>query len=201
VVNEVYRVIVGKSGHPGQFLYIDCWQDGVPSQLTWLRPCLQETCRIMVAKVATTPKCRERTKEPVLAEEPKEVPLPCVPLYPPLPPAPSSTPSPSTSDGETQGTNTPLKPDPEALGILTPPTSLGPTDPKSTPSLPFLTPHSSFNWGYPTGPREDPFTPQTLTTLQMPLKEAKAQYIMTSMVKYKEEGEHSLTSPLPLQIS
>jgi hypothetical protein len=26
VVNEVYRVIVGKLGHPKQFSCIDCWQ-------------------------------------------------------------------------------------------------------------------------------------------------------------------------------
>jgi hypothetical protein len=32
VVNEVYRVIEGKPGHPEQFLCIDCWQDAV---LSW----------------------------------------------------------------------------------------------------------------------------------------------------------------------
>jgi hypothetical protein len=32
VVNEVYRVIVGRPGHPEQFPYIDCWQDTV---LSW----------------------------------------------------------------------------------------------------------------------------------------------------------------------
>jgi hypothetical protein len=34
VVNEVYRIIVGKAGHPDQFPYIDCWQDAVLSWLT-----------------------------------------------------------------------------------------------------------------------------------------------------------------------
>jgi hypothetical protein len=29
VVDDVYRVIVGKPEHPDQFLYIDCWQDAV----------------------------------------------------------------------------------------------------------------------------------------------------------------------------
>jgi hypothetical protein len=68
-VNEVYRVIVGKPGHPEQSPYIDCWQDAVLSQPTWLRPCLEEACRIMVARVATTSKCRKKAKEPILAEE------------------------------------------------------------------------------------------------------------------------------------
>jgi hypothetical protein len=75
VVNEVYRVIVGNPGHPDQFPYTDCWQNAVFSQPTWLRPYLEEACRIMIARVATTPKCREKTKEPILAEEPEEKPL------------------------------------------------------------------------------------------------------------------------------
>jgi hypothetical protein len=57
VVNEVYRVIVGNPRHPDQFPYIDCWKDAVISQATWLRPCLEEACRIMVARMATTSKC------------------------------------------------------------------------------------------------------------------------------------------------
>jgi hypothetical protein len=54
----------------------------------------------MVARVAATSKCREKTKEPVLAEEPEEVPLSYVPLYPPLPPVPNSVPSPLILDGD-----------------------------------------------------------------------------------------------------
>jgi hypothetical protein len=54
IVNEVYRGIVGKPGHPEQFLYIDCWQDAVLSRPTWLRACLEEAYRIMVARVAAT---------------------------------------------------------------------------------------------------------------------------------------------------
>jgi hypothetical protein len=42
VVDEVYGVIVGKPGHPEQFPYIDCWQDAVLSQPTWVRPYLGE---------------------------------------------------------------------------------------------------------------------------------------------------------------
>jgi hypothetical protein len=66
VVNEVYRVIVGKPGHPEQFPCIDRWQDAVLSWPKWLRPCLEKTCRIMAARVATASKCREKAKEPVL---------------------------------------------------------------------------------------------------------------------------------------
>jgi hypothetical protein len=69
VVNEVYGVIVENPEHPDQFPYIDSWQDSVLSQPTWLRPCLEEACRIMVARVATTSKCRKKAKEPILAEE------------------------------------------------------------------------------------------------------------------------------------
>jgi hypothetical protein len=54
----------------------------------------------MAARVDTTSKCREKTKEPVLAKEPKEVPPPYVLLYPPLPPVPSSAPPPPALDGE-----------------------------------------------------------------------------------------------------
>jgi hypothetical protein len=33
VVNEVYKVIVGKPGHPDQFPNFDCWQDEVLANL------------------------------------------------------------------------------------------------------------------------------------------------------------------------
>jgi hypothetical protein len=91
VVNEVYRVIVGKPGHPEHFPYIGCWQDALLIWPKWLR----------VARVATTSKCkRKKTKEPVLAKKPKKMPPTYVPLYLPLPPVPSSTPLPLTLDGE-----------------------------------------------------------------------------------------------------
>jgi hypothetical protein len=96
VVSEVYRVIVGNPGHPDQFPYIDCWQDAVFSQPTWLRPCLEEACRSMVARVATASKYREKT----LAEAHEEMPLLHVPLYPLLPPVPGSAPPPLTLDGD-----------------------------------------------------------------------------------------------------
>jgi hypothetical protein len=99
-VNKVYRAIVGRPGHLGQFPYIDCWQDSVLSWPTWLRACLEEACRIMVARVAATFKCSEKTKEPIVAGEPKEIPPPHVPLYTSLPSAPSSTPLPLALDGE-----------------------------------------------------------------------------------------------------
>jgi hypothetical protein len=41
----------------------------VLSQPTWLRPCLEEACRIMVVMVSATSQCREKTKESILAEE------------------------------------------------------------------------------------------------------------------------------------
>jgi hypothetical protein len=34
VVNEIYRVIIGRPGHLDQCPYIDCWWDAVLSQLT-----------------------------------------------------------------------------------------------------------------------------------------------------------------------
>jgi hypothetical protein len=119
LVNEAYR-IVGKPGPPEQFPYTDCWQDAVLSWLTWLRPYLEEACRIMVAKVAATSMCREKTKEPILAREPEEAPPPYVLLFPPSPSASSSAPPLPTLDGETQGTVTPVKSDLEALRTSTP---------------------------------------------------------------------------------
>jgi hypothetical protein len=158
VVNEVYRVIVGRPGYPGQFPYIECWQDAVLSRPTWLKPCLEEAYRIMVANVTTTSKCREKTKEPILAKEPEEIPSPYVPLYPPPPPAPSSTPLPLTLDGEAQGTISPVKSGPEAPRTPTPMTSPSPTDLMSTLSLPVLSAHPPFDREHLTSLCEDTFS-------------------------------------------
>jgi hypothetical protein len=182
-VNEVYRVIVGKPGHPDMLPYIDCWQDTILSQPAWLRPYLEETCRIMVARVAITSKCREKTKELVLVEEPKETLSPYVPLYPPLPPAPSSTPLPLTSDGEAQGAVTSVKSDPEISGASIPLTSPSPMDPIPTLSLPVLTPHLPFNQRHPTSLHEDPSLLQIPTALQMPLREVRG------LVYYDQQGQ------------
>jgi hypothetical protein len=95
------------------------------------------------------------------------MPPPYVLLYAPLPPTPSSVPSPLTLDREAQGKNTHVKCGPEALGASTPLTSLGPTDRKSTPSLPVLTPRPPFSQGYSTSP-SNLFSLQTPTALQMP---------------------------------
>jgi hypothetical protein len=103
VISKVYRVIVEKSGDPEQFPYIDCWQEAVLSWPTWLRPYLEEAYRIIVARVAAASKCKEKAKEPILVEEPEEVPPPYVPLYPPLPPVPSSAPSPLILEGKLKG--------------------------------------------------------------------------------------------------
>jgi hypothetical protein len=53
---------------------------------------MEEACRIMGARVTATSKCREKTKEPILAEKPEEIPPPYVPFYQSLPPAPCSKP-------------------------------------------------------------------------------------------------------------
>jgi hypothetical protein len=182
VANEAYRVIVGMPGHIDQFPYIDYWQDAVLSWPTWLRPCMEDAYRITVARVATTSKCREQTKEPILVEEHKEIPY--VPLYPPLPLAPISTPSLPTLDRETQGTVTPVKSGPEASGASTPLTSVSPMDLMPTLSPPVLTSHPPFNQGHPTSPCEDPSSPETPTTLQMVLRKVQGPVcIRTSTVK------------------
>jgi hypothetical protein len=62
VIDEVYRLIVGRPGHPDQFPYIDCWQDAVFRWTIWLRPCLEEACRIMVARVATHPSVERKQR-------------------------------------------------------------------------------------------------------------------------------------------
>jgi hypothetical protein len=77
-------VVVGEPGHPDQFPHIDCWQDVVLSWPTWLKPCLEETCRVMVDRVAAASKCREKCKKPkkpTLVGGPEESLLPCVPLH------------------------------------------------------------------------------------------------------------------------
>jgi hypothetical protein len=152
----------------------------------------------MVARVAATSKCREKTKEPILAEEPEEIPPPYVPRYPPLPPASSSTRPPATLDGETQGTVTPVKSGLETSGASTPLNFLSPMDPIPTPSPPVLTPHPSLNQEHLASLHDTP-TLQIPTALQMPLMEAQNPCIMTRKAKYKEEDRHLSTSPLPLE--
>jgi hypothetical protein len=175
VVNEeVYRVIVGMAGHLNQFAYIDYWQDAILSWPTWLRPCLEEACRIMVARVATTSKCREKTKEPILAEKPEEAPLLYVPLYSSLPPAHSSAPPTLTLDGEAQGIVTPVKSGSEASGALILLTFLSPMDPIPTPSQPVLLPHPPLDQEHLTSLCEDSSSPQSPAALKMPLREAQS---------------------------
>jgi hypothetical protein len=144
VANEVYKVIVGKPGHPDQFPYVIAGRMVSSGQYTWLRPFLEEAFRVMIARMAATSKCREKTKERILPGEPVEVPLPYVSLYPLLPRAPSSIPPTPTLDGEARGTITPVKSGLEAPGAPTPLTSLSPMDPMPTPNTPVLThlPHS-----------------------------------------------------------
>jgi hypothetical protein len=135
----------------------------------------------------------ERTKEPVVAEQPEEVTPPYVPLYPPLPPAPNFVPSSLTSDGKARGTITLVKSSQKPLGpqLLCSPASYGLHNDSESTSSP---PTSSIQL-------EDPSSPQTPIALQITLRAGKAQCIITRMVKYKEEGVHLSTSPLPPQAS
>jgi hypothetical protein len=165
VDNEAYRVILGRAEHPDQFPYIDCWKDAGLSCPTWLRPCLEEACIILIARVATTYKSSEKTKEPILVED---IPPLYVPLYPPLPPVPRSTPLPPTLDREAWGTTTPIKSGLEAPGTSTPLTSPSPMDPMTTPSPPVLIQYSPFNQGHLTSLHEDPSFPQIPSALQKP---------------------------------
>jgi hypothetical protein len=96
----------------------------------------------MVARASTASKCREKVKEPILAEESEDIPPSYVPLYLPLPPVPSSALLPLTLDGETQGAVTPVKSGLEASGGSTPLTSLSPMNSIHSPSPLVLTTYS-----------------------------------------------------------
>jgi hypothetical protein len=41
--------------------YIDCWQDAVLSQPTWLKPQLEKACRVIIARAAAASKYREKS--------------------------------------------------------------------------------------------------------------------------------------------
>jgi hypothetical protein len=72
-------VVVGEPGHPDQFPYIDCWQNAVLSQTTWLKSHLEKACRVMEARVAAASKYREKCKKqekPTLAGGPQGDPTP-----------------------------------------------------------------------------------------------------------------------------
>jgi hypothetical protein len=150
---------------------------------TWLRPCLEETCGTTVARVATTSKCREKTKDLILVKELKEKPPPYVLLYPPLPLAARSAPLPLTLDEESWGTVTPVKSGLEASEGSNSLTSLSPIDQIPTPSPPVLPPNPPFNWGHLTSIHEDPSSPQTPTALQMSLREVQGP------IYYDEVGQ------------
>jgi hypothetical protein len=44
--------------------HIDCWQDAVLSQPTWLKPHLEKACKVMVARAAAASKYRKKCKKP-----------------------------------------------------------------------------------------------------------------------------------------
>jgi hypothetical protein len=84
IVNRVFEVVVRDPGHQ-MVPCIDCRQDAVFSWPMWLKPHIKEACRVMVARVAAAPKCRENCKKPekpTLVGYPEETPPPYVPLYP-----------------------------------------------------------------------------------------------------------------------
>ena len=131
LVGRVFRVLVGDPGHPNQFPYIDCWQDLVLSWPPWLKVCIEENCKVMMACVMASSKCQPKTEKPILSGEPKGTPQSYDPLYPSLPPASLAA----------LAAKTPLKPapSPEALPPLVPLASL---DVTSLPGPPVLTPHT-----------------------------------------------------------
>ena len=45
LVSKVFRVVAGDPGHP----YFGYWQDIVLSWPSWLKTCLKENCKIMMA--------------------------------------------------------------------------------------------------------------------------------------------------------
>jgi hypothetical protein len=150
----------------------------------------------MTARVVATSKCREKTKEPILA---KEMPPPYVSFYPPLSPAPSFSPSTLTLDGETQKTVTLVKSGPEISGASTALIFLSPMGPMPTTSPPVLTSHPPFNQGHPTSLHEDPSSLLTTTALKIPPREVQDPVYYDQDIKYKKEDGHSSTSPLPPQ--
>jgi hypothetical protein len=64
--------------------YIDCWQNSVLSQPTWLKPCLEKACRVMVSRATAASKYRKKCKKSekaILMGDPKESPRPYVPQF------------------------------------------------------------------------------------------------------------------------
>jgi hypothetical protein len=162
---------------------------------TWIRPCLDETCGIMVERAATTSKCREKTKDLILVKELKEKPPPYVLLYPPLPLTASSSPLPLTSHGESRGTVTPVKSALKASGSSNPLTSLSHMEHIPTLSPPVLLPNSHSIWSiYPVSTRTLPLL-RLLLPCRCPWGRTVVQYSMMRMVKYKEEGRCLSTTP------
>jgi hypothetical protein len=64
--------------------YVDCWQDAVLSQPSWLKPHLEKAGRVMIARAAAASKYREKCKKPekpILVGTPRSSCLLYVPLY------------------------------------------------------------------------------------------------------------------------
>jgi hypothetical protein len=154
----------------------------------------------MVARLSTTSKCREKTKELILLKEPKEMPPPYVLLYPPLPQAASSAPLPLTSERESRGTVTPVKSGVEASGGSNPLTSLSPMDHIPIPSPPVLILNPPFNWEHLTSCHEDPSSPQTPTALQMSLREVQVPKYYDEYSQIQEGGQIFVYHHRPLKL-
>ena len=111
VIARVYHVIVGNPSHSDQFPY--SWQAVVLTRPPWLRACLEENCRVMLAWATATSKCRPKEKKPILPSQPEDTPPPYAPIYLPLPRAPeqlatfSEPLSPSPHENSLGSTDTP----------------------------------------------------------------------------------------------
>jgi hypothetical protein len=58
--------------------YIDCWQDAVFSQPTWLKLHLEKVCKVMLPRTAAASKYGEKSTKPILMGDSKEsLPLFC----------------------------------------------------------------------------------------------------------------------------
>lgn len=57
LISRVFRIVAGDPGNLDQLPYIYCWQDTVLYWPLWLRACLEENCKVMLAQIWASPKC------------------------------------------------------------------------------------------------------------------------------------------------
>ena len=87
LISRVFRIVAGDPGEQDQLPYLDSWQDTFLSQPPWLRDCLEENCKVMLAQITDSSKCPKEFKKAVLSGEAEEILPRYAPLYPLLPPA------------------------------------------------------------------------------------------------------------------